>query len=114
MGCVPSAPETSKVPMAPMGKCLADMPNRFSPFYWDPILFYQAGVRASHACIMPIAPMGDSRFARCLQGGGIRVNGGSVSIVNSQIYSNTITANYVCNRLQNFPSPRWENVLLNA
>jgi hypothetical protein len=33
--------------------------------------------------------MGDSRFARCLQGGGVYVNGGTVSIMNSQIYSNT-------------------------
>ena len=32
--------------------------------------------------------MGDSRFARCLQGGGVLVQGGTVSIVNSQIYSN--------------------------
>ncbi len=29
-----------------------------------------------------------------------------MSIVNSQIYSNT--ASYVCNRLQNFPLPRWD------
>jgi hypothetical protein len=35
-----------------------------------------------------------------------------VSIVNSQIYSNTITDNYVCNRLQNFPSPQWETHVL--
>ncbi len=37
-----------------------------------------------------IAPMGDSCLARCLQGGGVLVTGGgTVSIVNSQIYSNT-------------------------
>ena len=39
--------------------------------------------------------MGDSRFARCLQGGGVAVvaglAGGTVSIVNSQIYSNLAT-----------------------
>jgi hypothetical protein len=60
-------------------------------------------------CKFSIAPMGDSRFARCSQGGGIRVGvyGRSVTIVNSQIYSNT--ASNVCNRLQNFPSPRWKN-----
>jgi hypothetical protein len=51
--------------------------------------------------------MGDSRLARCLQGGGIRVDGGSVSIVNSQIYSNT--ADTVRTHLQKFPSPRWES-----
>jgi len=57
-----------------------------------------------------IAPMGDPSFARCLQGGGVMVWGGTVSIVNSQIYSNTAT--YVRARLQKFPSPRWENALL--
>jgi hypothetical protein len=51
--------------------------------------------------------MGDSRFARCLQGGGVAVVGGSVSIVNSQIYSNT--ASYVRAHLQKFPLPRWES-----
>jgi hypothetical protein len=33
--------------------------------------------------------MGDSRFDCCLQGGGVYVGEGTVSIVNSQIYSNT-------------------------
>jgi hypothetical protein len=58
--------------------------------------------------------MGDSRFARCLQGGGVYVRddygGGTVSIVNSQIYSNT--APEVRPHLQKFPSPRWGNALL--
>jgi hypothetical protein len=43
--------------------------------------------------------MGDSRFARCLQGGGVEVLGGTVSIVNSQIYSNTaqiVLASHAC------------------
>ena len=40
------------------------------------------------------APTGDSRFTRCLQGGGIAVLGGTVSIVNSHHYSNTAT--FVC------------------
>ena len=56
--------------------------------------------------------MGDSRFARCLQGAGVLVVGGTdwggtVSIVNSKIYSNT--ANNVRAHAQKFPSPRWEN-----
>jgi hypothetical protein len=50
--------------------------------------------------------MGNSRFARFWQGGGVHVGGGTVSIVNSQIYSNTAT--YVRARLQKYPSPRWE------
>jgi hypothetical protein len=49
------------------------------------------GVRARSCSKVPIAPMGDSRFARCLQGGGVTVWGGTVSMVNSQIYSNTAT-----------------------
>jgi hypothetical protein len=48
--------------------------------------------------------MGDSRVARCLQGGGVYVSsgtmdGGTVSIVNSQIYSNTasqVRASHAC------------------
>ncbi len=44
--------------------------------------------------------MGDSRFARCLQGGGVYVLYGTVSIVNSQIYSNT--AFYVRADVRNF------------
>jgi len=50
--------------------------------------------------------MGDSRFARCLQGGGVLVQGGTVSIVSSQVYSNQVP--YVRARLQKFPSPRWD------
>ena len=53
--------------------------------------------------------MGDSCFARCLQGGGVYVHAGTVSIVNSQIYSNT--AAFVRTHLQKFPSPRWEILL---
>jgi hypothetical protein len=55
------------------------------------------------------APMGDSRFARCLQGGGVHVSGGTVSIVNSQIYSNTAT--YVRADVRNSPSPSREKWL---
>jgi hypothetical protein len=43
--------------------------------------------------------MGDSRVARCLQGGGFYVQDGTVSIVNSQIYSNTaskVRASHAC------------------
>jgi hypothetical protein len=50
-----------------------------------------------HSCLcarsrskFPIAPMGDSCSAPCLQGGGVYVRGGTVSILNSQIYSNTV------------------------
>ena len=57
---------------------------------------------------VPIAPMGDSHFARCLQGGGVFVDGGgSVTFDSCNITGNTAT--YVRAHAQNFPSPRWEN-----
>jgi hypothetical protein len=34
--------------------------------------------------------MGDSHFARCLQGGGVYVSSGTVTITSSLIYGNTI------------------------
>ena len=55
----------------------------------------------------PIAPMGDSRFARCLQGGGVDVGGGTVTISSCTISGNT--AGNVRAHAQNFPSPPWES-----
>ena len=61
---------------------------------------------------IPIAPMGDSHFARCLQGGGVFVDGGgSVTFDSCNITGST--AQDVRARAQNFPLPRWEtNILL--
>ena len=50
----------------------------------------------------PIAPMGDSRFARCLQGGGVAVWGGTVTISSCTISGNT--AGSVRAHAQKFPS----------
>jgi hypothetical protein len=50
--------------------------------------------------------MGDSRFARCLQGGGVYVSSGTVTITSSSIYGNT--AYSVRAHPQKFPMPRWE------
>ena len=50
--------------------------------------------------------MGDSHFARCLQGGGVLVQGGSVTFDSCTITGNTAT--YVHAHPQNFPSPRWD------
>ena len=52
----------------------------------------------------PNHPMEDSRFACCLQGGGVAIQHVSVygTLVNSHIYSNTAT--YVRAHLQKFPS----------
>ena len=51
--------------------------------------------------------MGDSRFACCLQGGGVYVSSGTVTITSSTISGNT--ANYVRAHAQNFPSPDGKN-----
>jgi hypothetical protein len=50
----------------------------------------------------PIAPMGDSRFARCLQGGGVSVGAGTVTISSCTISGNT--AGSVSAHAQKFPS----------
>ena len=73
------------------------------------IWFYQANVRACHACKLPIAPMGFSHVLRlCLQGGGVYVQSGSVTFSSCTITGNTATA-YVRAHAQKFPSPRWES-----
>ena len=57
---------------------------------------------------VPIAPMGFSHGLRlCLQGGGVRINGGTVSFSSCTIAGNT--AGNVRVHAQNFPSPRWES-----
>jgi hypothetical protein len=50
--------------------------------------------------------MGDSRCAHCLQGCGVHVSSGTVTITSSSIYGNA--AGDVRARLQKFPSPRWD------
>ena len=42
-------------------------------------------------CKLPIAPMGDSHFARCLQGGGVYVQVGSVTFDSCTITGNSAT-----------------------
>ena len=64
-------------------------------------LFFQGLVRASHACKLPIAPMG--KLLTCLA----RV---TLAQLRPTLWS---TAVGTCRRdLQCFPSPRWENALL--
>ena len=47
--------------------------------------------------------MGDLRLARCLQGGGVYVSSGMVTITSSSIYGNE--ADYVRAHVQKFTSP---------
>jgi hypothetical protein len=57
---------------------------------------------------IPMAPMGDSHVcsACCLQGGGVYVGRGTVTISSSTISGNT--ADYARAHAQKFPSPPWE------
>jgi len=50
--------------------------------------------------------MGDSRVACCLQGGGVFVSSGTVTITSSSIYGNT--AADVHAHVQKFPMPPWD------
>jgi hypothetical protein len=52
-------------------------------------------------------PMGDSCFAFCLQGGGVYVGGGTVTISSCTISENK--ADYVHAHAQKFPLPQWES-----
>ena len=54
-----------------------------------------------------MAPMGDSRLARFLQGGGVKVDGGGLVTVDSCTITGN-TAYYVRAHAPNFPSPPWE------
>ena len=72
-----------------------------------PDLLQHSSLCARSSSKHPIAPMGDSRFARCLQGGGVYVDKGSVAISSSTISGNT--AGYVRAHPQKFLMPRWEN-----
>jgi len=63
------------------------------------------GNQCTHSCSqVPIAQMGDSRFARCLQGGGVYVKGGTTVAISSCTISRN-TAYSVRAHVQNFPSP---------
>ena len=65
------------------------------------------GVRAAETLKVPIAPMGFSHVLRlCLQGGGVYINGGTVSFSSCTITGNL--AYGVRAHAQKFPSPRWE------
>ena len=87
-----------------MGKLLTHLPQLTLPQLWPTLRSTTKGtclrdLKLSHC------PNGRLTLCSlCLQGGGVFVGGGTVSIVNSQIYSNT--APNVRAHLQKFPSPR--------
>jgi hypothetical protein len=95
---------------SPRWDFLLTCPNRLSSFNWDRSLVLP-GTRTCQSRLQnPIAPMGDSYFAHCLQGGGVYVSSGTVTITSSSITGNT--ANYVRVHVQKLPSPPWETHVL--
>ena len=74
-----------------MGKLLACLP-RLTLAQMRTLWSTLQGVRARETLKTsqrPDGPMGDSRFARCLQGGGVAVYGGTVAISSCTITGNT-------------------------
>ncbi len=105
---VPQRP--CKVPIAPMGRWLT-CPNRLSSFNSDRYLVLsgictcQPRLQTSHR------PHGRlTTFACCLQGGGVYVGSGTVTITSSSIYGNT--AYDVRAHVQKVPSPQWATRVL--
>ena len=86
-----------------MGKCLADMPDSTLAVLLGSNLVLPGICTCQPRSKFPIAPMGDSRLARCLQGGGVYVGGGTVAISWCTISGNS--ANGVRAHAPNFPSP---------
>ena len=79
-------------PIAPMGKlltCLPDSRLHNCERFGQP---YYSGYVPQKPCNFPIAPMGDSRFDRCLQGGGVYVSSGTVAISSSTISGNSASS----------------------
>ena len=115
------ARSSSKVPIAPMGKCLLTCPKRFSSFNWDRSCSTRDKYVPVTPAKVPIAPMGkllthflfDSRLHNCkscLQGGGVYVSSGTVTISSCTISGNTAgDVRARCAHAHMFPSPRWEN-----
>jgi hypothetical protein len=98
-----SACSRSKIPFAPKVRLLTCLP-RLTLAQLRPMLWSTTGGACRRDLKFPIAPMGNSRFARCLQGGGVAVFGGTVTISSCTISGNT--ADYVHTHPQKFPMPR--------
>ena len=94
----------SKLPIAPMGRWLT-CPNRLSSFVFGLIfgsirdMYVQPRLQTSHR------PHGRLMFCSFLQGGGVYVFSGTVTMTSCSITGNIAS---VRAHVQNFPSPRWE------
>ena len=105
---VPQRP--SMFPIAPMGKWLTCLP-RLSLAQLRPTL--RSTTDGTCHRDLEFSHRSDGRLTFCslfVQGGGVSVESGTVSIVNSQVYSNQATN--VRARLQKFPLPPWETHVL--
>ena len=95
----------------PHGK-MADMPKSTLIFQFGSLF---GSIRHMYVPDMPAnfpSPRWDFHMFcayACLQGGGIFVQGGTVTFSSCTITGNTASA--VRAHVQNFPSPRWENAL---
>ena len=98
-----------KFPIAPMGNADALALILACTTATDTSVNYR-GCVLKRPCKVPIAPMGFSHVLRlCSQGGGVAINGGSVTFSSCTITDNT--SYQVCAHAQKFPSPRWEFLL---
>ena len=93
MQYVTSAPETSKVPIVPMGKMLTYSPRLTLAHNCgrrsDQLQVVRAAETFNVSLMFPIVPWETQIFARCLQGGGVAVWGGTVAISSCTISANT-------------------------
>ena len=99
--CLPQSPGTQHIKVEVSMSRVAQWPSHRVPSVGTQLQMCVLMLQNSHR------PDGDSYFACCLQGGGVYVQGGTVSFSMCPITGNT--AGSVRAHAQNFPSPRWEN-----
>jgi hypothetical protein len=100
------ARSSSKVPIAPMGKLLTCLP-RLTLAQLRPTLRSTTVCTCRRYFKTSHRPHRRLTFARCLQGGGVYVAGGTVAISSCTISGNQALYS-VRAHAQNFASPRWE------
>jgi len=109
---IPHRPDGGKIPHAPMGKWLTCLP-RLTLAQLRTLRSTTGGACSKDLeklCKRFPSPPGRLTFACCLQGGGVYVYSGTVTITSSSIYGNTATF-VVRAHAQNFPSSRGETQL---
>ena len=97
----------SKVPIAPMGKLLTCL-RRLTLAQLRPTLWSTTERTCRRDLEISHGPHGRLMFCSFLQGGGVFVYSGTVTMTSCSITGNTASGS-VRSHVQNFPSPRWEN-----